>query len=55
MVEPANDNSRCWYDEKTNTNIQFSMFLFFVSYHLMPSGILRLGNLAWDFFGGVNF
>ena len=27
-----------WYDEETNTNIQFLMFLFFALYHLMPSG-----------------
>ena len=26
-----------WYDEYTNTNIQFLMVLFFVLYHLMLS------------------
>ena len=31
------DNFTC-YDEYTNTNIQFLMFLFFALYHLMISG-----------------
>ena len=52
MVEPANDNLRCWYDEKTNTNIQFKMFLFFVSYHLMPSGIFNTREFGMGFFWG---
>ena len=53
MVESANDNFRYWYDEKTNTNIQlFTMFLFFVLYHWMPTGI---GNSAWEFFGVLIF
>ena len=44
-----------WYDEKTNTNIQFLMFLFFcvISFNAFRK-ILRLGNSAWDFLG-VNF
>ena len=32
------DNFRSRYDEKTNTNIRFLMFLFFALYHLMLSG-----------------
>lgn len=55
MVESANDNFRYWYDEKTNTNIQFTMFLFFVLYHLMPSGIFKTWKFCMGVFWGFNF
>ena len=54
MLVPAYDNFR-WYDEKTNTNNQFLMFLFFMLYHFFAIWkFLKLGNLVGDFLG-VNF
>ena len=50
-----------WYDEETNTNIEFLMFLFFAVYHLMPSGkflgseILHVGFLVQGIFGSGIF
>ena len=42
-----------WYDEETNTNIQFLMFLFFALYHLMPSGkIFKARKFCVWSFGG---
>ena len=45
------DNFR-WYDEETNTNNQFLIFLFGISFNAFWK-FLRLGDSAWDFLGVI--